>query len=48
MFDLPAGKEEKTPSRKQERVAQFFVDDRNSSSAANVPLEVPVGVLVEI
>ena len=51
LFSL-LGRENRTASRKQERVTHFFVEHRNSSSAGNVPVEapvkVPVGVLVEI
>ena len=41
-------REKRTPLRKQERVTHFFVEHGNSSSPANVPIEVPVRVLVEI
>ena len=51
LFSL-LGREKRTLSRKQERVTHVFVEHGNSSSAANVPaeapVEVPVGVLVEI
>ena len=42
------GREKRTPSRKQGRVVQLFVEDGSSSSAADVPVEAPVGDLVEI
>lgn len=47
LFSL-LGREKRTPLRKQERVTHFFVEHGNSSSPANVPVEVPVRVLVEI
>ena len=42
------GREKRTPSRKQDRPVQLFVEDGSSSSAADVPVEAPVGDLVEI
>ena len=42
------GREKRTPSRKQGGVVQLFVEDGSSSSAADVPVEAPVGDLVEI
>ena len=42
------GREKRTPSRKQGRVVPLFVEDGSSSSAADVPVEAPVGDLVEI
>ena len=40
LFSL-LGRENRTASRKQERVTHFFVEHRNSSSAGNVPVENP-------
>ena len=42
------GRDKRTPSRKQDRLVQLFVEDGSSSSAADVPREALVADLVEI